>query len=416
MFRQLVTLLLAVGTLAACGGSAAASSVGPSAPANPAASSPGSGSSARQAAIANGADPARTDAAGIEWLCQPGLADDPCAANNNANVVPRTGPTTVQRPSATTNPPIDCFYIVPTVSRQRGLSANLQIQKSETTTAELEASRFSADCDVYAPVYPEVTLPGLRQTGKASSQAAEKQAYQVVQAAWQDYLAHYNHGRGVVIIGHSQGSAMAEELLRTQVDPSPQARQRLVSAIIPGGNVVVPAGKRVGGTFQHLPACTTATQLHCVVAYSSFNAAPPPTAYFSIPGQGVSLLVPTPSPTEGMQVMCVNPAALVPGDGVAEPYLPSSAGNAAIKADKSLASVPVPWQTTPDLYSAVCTQRGDANWLQITAPITPGDSRTVVTPPEGPNAGLHRFDITLFLGNLVTLVQQQARSYQSAGR
>src|SRR6185437_16833661 len=92
------------GTLAACGGSAAASSVGPGAPANPAASSPGSGSSARQAAIANGADPARTDAAGIEWLCQPGLADDPCAANNTANVVPRTGPTTVQKASATTNP------------------------------------------------------------------------------------------------------------------------------------------------------------------------------------------------------------------------------------------------------------------------------------------------------------------------
>lgn len=412
MSKQLVMLLLAVGTLAACG-TATASSVLPSTPASPAASSPASGSSSRQAAIANGADPARTDAAGIEWLCQPGLADNPCRSNDTANVVPRTGPTTLQKASAATNPPIDCFFIVPTVSRQRSLSANLQIQKSETTAVELEASRFSADCDVYAPVYPEVTLAGLRQTGKASSQAAEKQAYRVVQAAWQDYLAHYNHGRGVVVIGHSQGSAMAEELLRTQVDPSLQARQRLVSAIIPGGNVVVPAGKQVGGTFQHLPACTNATQLHCVVAYSSFNAAPPPTAYFSIPGQGVSLLVPTPNPTEGMQVMCVNPAALVPGDGVAEPYLPSSAGNAAIKADKSLASVPVPWQTTPGLYSAACTHRGDASWLQITAPITPGDTRTVVTPPEGPNTGLHRFDITLFLGNLVTLVQQQTRSYQS---
>jgi DUF3089 family protein len=415
MFKQLVALLLAVGTLAACGGTVSASSALPSTPASPA-SSPASDSSSRQAAIVNGADPARTDAAGIEWLCQPSLADNPCRSNDTATVVPRTGPTTVQKATAAANPPIDCFFIIPTVSRQRGLSANLQIQKSETTTVELEASRFSADCDVYAPVYPEVTLAGLRQTGKASVQAAEKQAYQVVQAAWQDYLAHYNHGRGVVIIGHSQGSAMAEELLRTQVDPSPQARQHLVSAIIPGGNVVVPAGKQVGGTFQHLSACTTPTQLHCVVAYSSFNAAPPPTAYFSIPGQGVSLLVPTPNPTKGMQVMCVNPAALVPGDGMAEPYLPSSAGNAAIKADKSLSSVPIPWQTTPDLYSAACTQHGDASWLQITAPITPGDTRTVVTPPEGANAGLHRFDITLFLGNLVTLVQQQTRSYQSTGR
>src|SRR6185437_10451002 len=114
MSKQLVTLLLAVGTLAACGGTAAGGSALPSTPASPAASSPASGSSSRQAAIANGADPARTDAAGIEWLCQPGLADNPCRSNDTATVVPRTGPITLQKASAATNPPIDCFFIVPT--------------------------------------------------------------------------------------------------------------------------------------------------------------------------------------------------------------------------------------------------------------------------------------------------------------
>jgi len=414
----LLTALTAAAALAACGGPADGATY-PSSTGAPSGSAPGAGASSspgggRQAAIANGADPANTDAAGTEWICRPGQGGDPCTSPETAQVLAASGPATTQQARPAPNPPIDCFYIMPTVSTQPGLTANLKISRTETVTTTLESSRFSADCNVYAPVYPQITLRGLKKAG-AGTAAGVQQGYQVVQAAWQDYLAHYNHGHGVVIIAHSQGSAMAEELLRTQVDPNPQARQHLVSAIIPGGNVVVPAGKQVGGTFQHIPACATAAQLHCVVAYSSFGQAPPSTAFFGIPGQGVSLLNVTPSPEAGMQVMCVNPAALAPGDGAVEPYLPTDAAMAALKAGKPLSSVPVPWQTTPGLYSVACAHQGNGTWLQVTAPVTPGDTRTVVTPPQGPRAGLHRFDIDLFLGNLTTLVQTETTAYQGAG-
>ena len=78
-----------------------------------------------------------------------------------------------------------------------------------------------------------------------------------MQAAWQDYLAHDNHGRGVIVIGHSQGASMLIGLLRRQVDDDPAARRLLVSAIILGGNVTVPVGRTVGGSFRHIPACTS---------------------------------------------------------------------------------------------------------------------------------------------------------------
>ena len=64
-------------------------------------------------------------------------------------------------------------------------------------------------------------------------------------------------------------------LLRRQVDPDPAERRLLVSAILLGGNVTVPTGKLVGGSFQNIPACTTDSDTGCVVAYSSFDQTPP---------------------------------------------------------------------------------------------------------------------------------------------
>ena len=111
-----------------------------------------------------------------------------------------------------------------------------------------------------------------------------------MQAAWQDYLAHDNHGRGVILIGHSQGAGMLIGLLRRQIDDVPATRKLLVSAMVLGGNVTVPVGQTVGGSFQHVPACTSDTQTGCVIAYSSFDQPPPADSLFGRPGQGVSNL------------------------------------------------------------------------------------------------------------------------------
>jgi hypothetical protein len=182
--------------------------------------------------------------------------------------------------------------------------------------------------------------------------------------------------------------------LRTQVDPSPRLRKQLVSAIILGGNVQVPTGRRVGGSFQHIPTCASATSTGCVIAYSTFGSTPPPAALFGRPGQGVSAQSGQ-TTTTGQQVACVNPATFSSSAGPLQPYF--LAGGAKVP------GVPVttPWVTFPGLYTAQCRFSTGATWLQVTATPASGDPRPTVTDSLGPLWGYHLVDVNIALGNLV---------------
>jgi alpha-beta hydrolase superfamily lysophospholipase len=60
---------------------------------------------------------------------------------------------------------------------------------------------------VYAPIYPQLTIPAINTPGGVTPEGSA-QAYVGVLTAFEEYLALYNHGRGFVLLGHSQGSAM----------------------------------------------------------------------------------------------------------------------------------------------------------------------------------------------------------------
>ncbi len=145
------------------------------------------------------------------WLCRPGLAQNPCNSNLTATVVGPNGTTHIQHTSLALNPPIDCFYVYPTVSSQPTVNANLTIDPQERAVARSQASRFSATCRVYAPMYPQLTLSAISGNGRLT-EANVLTAYDGVAAAWQDYMANYNKGRGVVLIGHSQGASCSSGL------------------------------------------------------------------------------------------------------------------------------------------------------------------------------------------------------------
>jgi len=286
------------------------------------------------------------------------------------------------------------------VSPESTANADLTIQPAEIAVARAQAARFSQVCRVWAPMYRQQTVADLARTGLSGDPTAATLAYASVLSAWRDYLAHDNSGRPVVFIGHSQGAAILIRLLASQIDPVPARRTQMISALIFGGNVQVLTGHDIGGSFHHIPACTSATQLHCVIAYSSFARQPPAASLFGRPGQGVSLQS-NQRTTAGQQVLCTNPAALAGGTGVLEPYFLAVGRTALGK------PIDTPWVTYPNMYRAQCDTANGATWLQITATGGAGDVRPKVKALQGPAWGLHVDDVNLALGNLVAILTQQ---------
>jgi pimeloyl-ACP methyl ester carboxylesterase len=301
---------------------------------------------------------------------------------------------------------VDCFYVYPTVSAETAANADLTIQATEIAVARAQAERFSRVCRVWAPMYRQQTLADLTRSGLSGDPTAVRIAYASVLSAWRDYLAHDNNGRPVVFIGHSQGAAILIRLLASQIDPVAARRTQMISAIILGGNVQVIAGRDTGGSFQHIPACRSATQQHCVIAYSSFNRPPPATSLFGRPGQGVSLQSGQRTKV-GQQVLCTNPAALAGGIGTLDPYF--------LAVGRTVRGRPIdtPWVTYPNMYAARCDTADGATWVQITHIGGVGDVRPLVKPLQGPDWGLHVDDVNIALGNLVTIVAQQTHAEPS---
>jgi len=342
------------------------------------------------------------------WLCKPGLAADPCAGNLDSTVVDAAGASTLQPAAPAGDPPVDCFYVYPTVSRQTTVNANLTIDPEGREVALAQAALFSKVCRVFAPMYPQLTLAAIATPSKISLGAALI-AYDYVDAAFRDYMANYNHGRGIVFIGHSQGALMLTALLKFEVDPNPELRRLLVSALLMGGNVTVPVGKSVGGDFASIPACASATQTGCVVAYSTFDTTPPADALF---GRVNSVLDPFPNgSTLPLQVLCVNPAA--PGGGTASllPYFPTT-GLSALLGDRApVFKAATPFVAYPDEYSAHCRSSGGATWLQVDRTGGAADRRPALTVAESPAWGLHEVDVNIALGNLVELVRTESAAF-----
>ena len=358
-------------------------------------------------APAHTASPTQTPPSSTVWLCRPGLATDPCAGSLDVTNIDASGASVAQPEEPAADPPIDCFYVYPTVSKQPGTNASLTIDPEEKAVALAQAAQFSRVCDVYAPMYRQLTAAAIQEPDRIDA-AAALTAYASVAAAFQDYLANFNHGRGIVFIGHSQGAIMLDALLKYQVDSNPAVRKLLVSAILLGGNVTVPAGKLAGGDFQNIPACASGAQTGCVVAYSTFDTTPPADAYFGRPDSGLNPLTGT---DPNLRVLCVNPAAIGGGSGLLDPIFPtadlSSLGVVSVGGGAT-----TPFVSYPDQYRAECKTSGDLTWLQVDPAVGSSDRRPAMTAHPTPEWGLHYVDVNIALGNLVELVVSEAAAYR----
>lgn len=349
--------------------------------------------------------PAAASAEDTVWICKPGQSDDLCAGTIDGQTSPPPGeeaqPLGYTRPK---HPPVDCFYLYPTQSPQPPPNSNLDKDPPIRRVVVQQARMFSTVCNVYAPMYRQVTNGG----NQISYNDSVETAYQSAKSGFRDYLKNYNDGRGFIMIGHSQGAAHTARLIDELVDRKPGLRKRFVGAIAPGANISVPIGKPVGGLFEHVPACTEVGQFGCVIAFSTFNAEPPAATPFSRLNVGYWIYPEARPDASKYEVMCTNPARLDGGDGTLEPLV-NSDYLFGVPAEGETAA---PWIGQPDYYKTACRRKDGAHWLNISKVDLPGDSRPDLGAIVADESNYHVPEVNLTEGNLLTIAQKQTDSYE----
>jgi hypothetical protein len=355
--------------LAACGGgSNQAGSAGPAAPTGiPAGSS--------------------TDySLAAHWVCRPGT-ETTCTTGLDATVQYADGHTEPQPFTPAADPPIDCFYVYPTESKEQTPYADLANSPEIQTITKAQVGRLSSRCRVFAPIYRQVTGYGLHNGVSITNSDVPMLD---VRAAWAYYLQNDNKGRGVVLIGHSQGTILLQYLIADSIDGR-SSQALLVSAFLAGDpSLGVPPGGVVGGTFAHIPTCREAAQTGCVYVWGSF-----------LPGDTSAPPVFGGARTDGLATACVNPAAPAGGSGMLKFYYEGKNP---------------PWVEAVGQISGACQTESGANIFVVT--VQPGrfadHNTTILNAAEiGHGWGIHPRDIALVQGNILDVLDAEIATWKA---
>ena len=335
------------------------------------------------------------------WTCRPDMTDT-CDDDTSVTMINADGTTEVATFTPDPDAPVDCFYAYPTSSDDLTMNSDL-IAGREKEVAYQQAARLSSVCRMFAPTYRSVTLAGLFNPPAGVDRASAWMIpFEDIKDAWNHYLANDNQGRGVILLGHSQGTGHIIRLLKEVVDPSEAQRSVLISAIMLGGAVAVPEGEDIGAAMQNIPLCRSNEQTGCIITYASFRdtAPPPANAYFGRPG-GMG----QPSP-EGEMAGCTNPAALSGGMGVLK--------SAFVTADWAFtdpalaASITTPFMGFPDLLEAECVYANGFSYLEVLTNADPTDARADSFKGDlSPEWGTHAVDWEIASLSILDVVKEE---------
>jgi len=347
------------------------------------------------------------------WVCRPDQ-EDICDSGLDATVVEADGTLEVERFKPAADPPVDCFYVYPTISRDEGAYSDWDASDDEEGYVTLnQAARLQSQCRLFAPVYRQGTLGGLASRINGGTTEEEGDPYADVLDAFRTYMAEDNHGRGVVLVGHSQGTGMLHRLIGEEIDPNADVRKLLVGAYLAGGSVGVPEGETVGGDFDEVPICTEEGEAGCIVTWVTFRSTsqPPSNSFFGRPGR------------DGAVSACVNPAAVGGGPGDLDAYLPANSDASILSSlgttskgktwvDPSAGEITTPFVRLPGLVTGECQTTDGFNYLAATVnPDPEGPRSDDIVGDLTPQWGLHLVDVNLVMGNLVDDVKAQAETY-----
>jgi hypothetical protein len=219
------------------------------------------------APLAKPPGPAPNYASAAAWMSLP-------PTKNSMRGVPSSGGFSDLESTA----PVDVFYVYPTTAIEAdnlpgsfGFSnATYDDPVADGLAYEIAANQagtFNGGARIYAPYYRQAVMDiWFGQTPQQAESAAEL-AYQDARAAFEYYLAHYNNGRPIILVGHSQGAMVGLRLLKDEFDGKPLYRQ-LIAAYLPGQGVDVASLQ----SYAQVHPCTNATDLGCLNYWGSFQS------------------------------------------------------------------------------------------------------------------------------------------------
>ena len=164
---------------------------------------------------------------------------------------------------------IDVFYVYPTLLiDSKDQRWNISVQDSSHRkevldyAVKFQASAWAESGRMYVPYYQQAHIRSYDSLENGGRDALLF-AYADIKAAFEYYLKNYNHGRGIILAGHSQGSTHINLLLKDFFDGKSLQKQ-LVAAYLPG--IGIPSNE-----FNTIPFLTNAKEIGGFVTWNTFK-------------------------------------------------------------------------------------------------------------------------------------------------
>jgi len=167
---------------------------------------------------------------------------------------------------------VDVFFLHPTTytgKRNENDPWNASIDdayinaKTDYSSILYQASVFNQHARVFAPRYRQAHYQAFFTKDTAAASRAFATAYADIKKAFEFYLRYFNNGRPIIIAAHSQGSKLAEWLLRDYFENKPLQKQ-LVVAYIAGWPVY-------HNYFVNLEMCRDSLQTGCICSWRTLK-------------------------------------------------------------------------------------------------------------------------------------------------
>jgi hypothetical protein len=215
------------------------------------------------------------------WMCHPILKSNDVARQQALNLIIQHHDLT-QEPEIIFTPYtkdlVDIFYIYPTIDTNLKIAGNTEIKDIDTIAAKFvyreQVGIYAQFGRVFVPYYMQANLnvfvdPKLSALDQANYLEI---AYKDIEAAFDNYLKHYNNGHKIILMGHSQGAYLMRFLLRKRFDNDPALKSQLVVAISGGEPNYSAKGSRTGGSLQNIQTLGSVIESGCMINWRTWNS------------------------------------------------------------------------------------------------------------------------------------------------